>query len=84
MVLHKFPFIQQRRIFTNLFGYFAMSIQEPIEIRQVLAVGVAIVSGRITITQVRIAVVAIFLAHERVRILPQLVANSRMILQISL
>ena len=42
---------------------------------------VAVFAAPITIANLGIAVVAIFLAHERVWILPQLVANSRIILE---
>jgi len=59
MALHKFLSIEQRGILANLLGNFAMSIQEPVEIRKLsaLAVGIAIPSIRITISKARIAVV---------------------------
>src|ERR1700722_2270639 len=79
MVLHEFSSIQQRGILANLFGDFAMFIQEAIELRNIPAIAVAVFAAPITIANLGIAVVAIFLAHERVWILPQLVANSRMV-----
>src|SRR3984885_15307873 len=78
MVLHEFFVIYQRGILAELLGRFAVSIQELIEARQLLAVDVAV-----TITILLMAVETGFLTHEGVRIVLNLLAHSRMILQIS-
>src|SRR5580658_1021502 len=77
MVLDEFLVIDQRWVFAKLFGGFAVRVQELIEARQLLAFDVAIA---IIVT----VLVTSFLAHEGVRISLDLLANSRMILQISL
>ncbi|MFZ0270869.1 MAG: hypothetical protein WB524_25515 [Acidobacteriaceae bacterium] len=70
-----------------------MSIQESVKICHVPAiviairhaseVRIAIGSTAITVAHVRIPVEGIFLPHEGVRVLPYLVANSRVVLEIS-
>ncbi len=81
MVPQEISIVQQGRIFANLFGNFTMTIEEPVETRHVSAVAI---SASVTIAHVRIAVVCIFLPHEGVRVLPYLVANSRVVLEVSL
>src|ERR1700733_6330746 len=83
MVLYEFFVIYQRGILAKLLGRFAVSIQELIEARQLLAVDVAIVIA-ITITIVCVTVETRFLTHEGVRIVLDLLTHGRMILQISL
>src|SRR5580692_1562161 len=77
MVSDVFLVIHEGRIFAKLLGSFAVTIQELIEAREVLAIDIAIAI-------VLAAIVAIFLPHEGVRILPDLVTNLRMVLQIGL
>jgi hypothetical protein len=55
-----------------------------IVIRHVSAIGITYWSTDIMITQVRIAVVGIFLPHEGARVLPYLIANSGVVLEVSL
>jgi hypothetical protein len=71
-----------------LFSNFAVSIQEPVEIREIPAISLAIpvVHVTVVISLIRIGVVTvvvpvvnIFVPHEGVRVLPQLFANSRVI-----
>src|SRR5580704_14784374 len=89
MALHEFPIIQQGRILANLFGDFAMFIQEPVEFRTVpvvgitiSSVGIAISSASISVACVMIAVVEILQSHERIRPLADLLFNTGMVLQI--
>src|ERR1700733_6391448 len=79
MALHEFFVIYQRGILAELLGRFAVSIQELIEARQLLALNVAI-----PIAIVFMAVETGLLTHECVRIVLDLLAHGRMILQISL
>jgi len=77
MVLYELPIIHERRIFPELLGNFPMAIEEVIEICQFRAVGV-------TVAIVFAAVQAIFLLHEGIRVLSQLLTNCGMVLQIGL
>jgi len=79
MVMHEFLVIHQRRILAKLLCDLTVSVQELIEVRQFLAVDVAI-----TVAIVLTPIVARFLTHEGVRISLDLLAHRRMILQISL
>src|SRR5580700_8104469 len=87
MVPQEFFVIHQRRILAKLLGRFAVRVQELIEARHLLAVDVAItitITISIAIAIVFMAVEAGFLTHEGVRIVLDLLAHGRMILQISL
>jgi hypothetical protein len=76
MVAHKFRIVQQGRVLAHLFGDFAVSIEEAVEIRHVPLV--AIPAG-VTIAHVGVAVEGIFLVHEGPWILTYLVANTGVI-----
>src|ERR1700693_391735 len=60
MVLRKFSVIHERRVFAKLFGNFAVTIKELIEARQFATSNV--------VAPAFVAVITIFLPHERVRI----------------
>src|SRR5580704_3286513 len=77
MVLYELPIIDERRIFPELLGSFTMAIEEAIETCQFRAVGVAVAI-------VFAAVETVFSAHEGIGILPDRIANRRMVLQVGL
>ena len=92
MVPHEISIVQQGRVFAYLLGNFTMSIEESIKtchvsaivivIRHVCAIVIAIWPTNIMIAHVRIA--GIFLPHECVRVLSYLIADSRVVLEVSL
>jgi hypothetical protein len=80
MVPHKISIVQQGRVFANLFGDFAMFIQESVEIRHVSLVAIPVA---VTIAHVRAAVEGIFLVHEGPWILTYLIVNTGVIPEVS-
>lgn len=60
------------------------SISVTILIGRISAIGITILSAGVTVTHVRVTVVAVCETHEGVRILPDLVANSRIVAEVSL
>src|SRR5258708_8704376 len=79
MVIHKLLVVYERRILTQLLSYVGMAVHEPIHLRQFPTRHVAIAAGLIFAP-----VKALFLPDEPVRILTQLFAYFRMLLQILL
>src|SRR5258708_38534124 len=79
MVIHKLLVVYERRVLTQLLSYLGMAAHEPIHVRQFPTRHVAIAAGLIFAP-----VKALFLPDEPVRILTQLFAYFRMLLQILL
>src|SRR4029077_7248099 len=75
MVLDKGPVIHQGRISAQLLGDFGMAVEEAIHVDE-------LASSDVTIANIVVAIEALLLAHERIRVLFELLANFRMLLQI--
>src|SRR5437879_608332 len=92
ILAEEFLIVHQRWIFAKLFGSFAMVIEKLIEARQLAAGGVPVARHVVTIAlNVAIVVagvftpiITVFLMHETVWVFSDLLAHSRMILQVSL
>ena len=78
MVRHKLLVVHQRWIPAQLFGNLRMRVHEPVHVRQFSACHIAIT--RLIFPPVK----ALFLTHKSVRVLAQLFAHFRMLLQILL
>src|ERR1700722_882706 len=79
MILGILRVVYERGIFAEILGNFPMAIEELIEARQLATSGVVV-----AITVTFVTVVAIFLPHESIRIFFYLLANVRMVFQITL
>ena len=77
VVLHVLVILHDGRVSPQIMLNGGMVIEETAEVRHVVVHGV-------TIAHVRIAVVGFLLVHEGVGILPELVANSRVVLEVGL
>src|SRR5258708_16367222 len=88
ILVQEFLVLRQRWISAKLFSRLAVLVHELVETRQLAASGVAIARRVVTVTiaaaGVFTPVKAIFLAHEGVWIFAQFLADSRMLLEISL
>src|SRR5579863_2803278 len=73
MVAHEVLVVDQRRILAKLLSGFAVTIEELIEAREILAIAIVLT-----------AIVTVFCVHEGIRVLFYLVANTRMVVQIGL
>src|ERR1700704_4635031 len=81
MALNKLLVLDQRRILVQLFRYFRMCIHEPVGCGQFLMSYVAIACHPVIVAITFTPVETFFPAHESIRILAELFANPRMILQ---
>src|SRR5580658_8642639 len=89
MVLEKVLFFHQRRILGELLRNVSVIAEKFTEVAMRVMIAIDVVTavtivGGITANVFFTTVVASFAFHEGVRILPQLFANSRMVLQIRL
>ncbi len=79
VVLQELLIVGERRIFAELFGSFPVRIEELIKTGKLATLAVAILVARITDV-----LEAIFVSHERIRIILQRIASGRVVPQIGL
>ena len=84
VVLDELAIVGELRIAAKLLADFTVTIEESVEVREVspVTITIAITHTAVAVAILGISLIAIFLVHERVRILLQLIAHSRMVAEI--